>query len=175
MFIVTSQQLEPKILYILRGVSGSGKSTLARYLVSGDESKIFSTDDFFGTTEEEYKLNFDPQKLHLYHQMNLDRVVDAMKAGITPLAVDNTNTRAWEPKKYVEAAQEFGYRVEIKEPESDIWQRTRPLLGTQDDSELDEVAEILSQLNQHGVPKKAILNMLKRWQPDITVEDILNS
>ena len=47
----------------MRGISGSGKSYLAKSLAEGDESKIFSTDDFYGKTKEEYIKNWDVSKI----------------------------------------------------------------------------------------------------------------
>ena len=161
---------EAKVLYIMRGVSGSGKSTLANSLA--DPSNIFSTDDFFGHGDE-YVKNFNPSKLGEAHQWNQDRVIEAMSKGINPIVVDNTHTQAWEAKPYVKAALKNGYEVIIKEPNSPMW---KVVLDTiEKDGDLDSVAEKLSSLNKHGVPKEAIEKMLQRYEPNITVDKILDS
>ena len=43
------------------------------------------------------------------------------------------------------------------------------------DGDLNSVAEKLSSLNKHGVPKEAIERMLQRYEPNITVDKILDS
>ena len=98
-------------MYITRGISGSGKSTLAKTLAP--KENIFSTDDFF-MVDGEYR--FDPKKLGEYHKKNQQRVEEALKKGISPIVVDNTNTQGWEIKPYVELADKYGYGVELKEP-----------------------------------------------------------
>ncbi len=88
----------PKILYILRGVPGSGKSFKAKEL-AGNTGVIFSTDEFWGTDPETYRKNWDQaiadnnylSKLDEYHNKNYQRTVDALKRGISPIIVDNTN------------------------------------------------------------------------------------
>jgi tRNA uridine 5-carbamoylmethylation protein Kti12 len=57
----------PKTLYIMRGVPGSGKSTLAKQLAEGDESKIFSTDDYW---MKDGTYQFDPKMLGNAHEWN---------------------------------------------------------------------------------------------------------
>lgn len=145
---------QEKILYVMRGISGSGKSTLAKQL--GQNGVIFSGDDYF-MEDGEYK--FDPAKLQEAHQWNQNRTAQAMRKGISPIVADNTNTQAWEMKPYVEEAIKNGYRVEIREPNTP-WK-----------FDSDE----LVQRNTHGVPQEAIKRMIDRWEPDPTIEDILQS
>jgi len=140
-----------KVLYIVRGVSGSGKSTLSRSLASVEN--IFSTDDFF-ILGGEYR--FDSSKLGFFHKKNQDRVKEAMMAGVFPIVVDNTNTMRWEMKPYVLLADEYGYRVEIRE--SLVPWRHDPVE--------------LAKRNLHGVPEVVIRSMLDRYEKDIGVDDI---
>lgn len=145
---------ESKVLYITRGISGSGKSTLARSLAP--KENIFSTDDLF-LVDGEYR--FDPKKLAEYHKMNKKRVEEAMKQGMSPIVVDNTNTQAREIKPYVLLADMYDYKVELKEPNTP-WKFD---------------ADELARRNNHGVPKQSIENMIKRYQNNLTIDDIRNS
>jgi NEDD4-binding protein 2 len=151
----TAQQEEKrKQLFIVRGISGSGKSTLSKQL--GQGGVIHSTDDLFMV---DGKYQFDVSKLTENHQANERRTEDAMKNGITPIVVDNTNVSFWEFRKYVELAQQYGYEVSFHEP-------TTPW-------KFD--AEELAKRNQHGVPLKGIRSMLKRWEHDPIVDKVLKS
>lgn len=143
-----------KILIIVRGCPGSGKSTLAKQLGKG--GVVLGSDDFFMVNG---KYEFDMSAIGDAHSWNVGRVEKAMKQNISPIVVDNTNTQAWEAKPYVELARKYGYNVEIKEP-------TTPW-------KFD--ANELTKRNTHGVPREAIEKMLRKWEPNITIEDILQS
>jgi NEDD4-binding protein 2 len=98
------KKAQQKRLFVMRGCPGSGKSTLAKQL--GQGGVVLGSDDFFminGTYQ------FDPNMLSDAHLWNQGRVLSAMKKGITPIVVDNTNTQSWEMKPYVEMAQKYGY------------------------------------------------------------------
>lgn len=138
-----------KTLIILRGLPGSGKSTLAKQL--GEGGVVYSTDDFF-MVDGEYK--FDPKKLGGYHADNVRRAERAMIEGITPVVVDNTNVSMYEFKNYIKLANEYGYKVEIHEP----------------DTEWKFDADELARRNTHGVPKEVIEKMIQRWDHDVTPE-----
>jgi len=145
---------QEKVVYIMRGISGSGKSTLSQQL--GEGGAIFSTDDFFMVNGE---YQFDRSFLGDAHFWNKSRAIEAMEKGVTPIVIDNTHVEAWEAKPYAEAAQSNGYRIEIQESQAP-WKFD---------------AEELAKRNSHGVPREIIDDMLKRWQPDMTVDDIMQS
>jgi len=148
------KKAQSKILYIIRGISGSGKSTMAQEL--GKNGKVFSTDDFFMVNG---KYEYDPEGLTYAHWWNMGRTEEAMKQSISPIVIDNTNTQAWEAKPYVQMALKYGYQIEIKEPNTP-WKFD---------------AEELAKKNKHNIPKEAIEKMIKKWEPNITIENILKS
>lgn len=148
-----------KTLTIMRGVPGSGKSTLANALanVPGvDTAPVFSTDDFF-MVDGEYR--FDPSRLGANHAANLARTVAALEAGTPHVIVDNTMTQAWEAREYCRAAVRLGYTVQFIEARAP-WARD---------------AGECARRNTHSVPEAAIVGMLARWEPDLTVEACLSA
>lgn len=147
-------QENDKVVYIMRGLPGSGKSTLAKEL--GQGGAVFSTDDVFMV---DGKYRFNPSMLGYAHTQTQLRVKNAIESGISPIVVDNTNVKAWEAKFYVEEALKHGYRVEIKEPDTP-WKFN---------------AEELAKRNTHNIPLAAIESKLRKWEPNINVEDILRS
>lgn len=95
-----------KIVYILRGVSGAGKSTLAAELAPS--SHICCADDFF---MEDGKYVWREQQLNKAHLECFKKYFELLELGYGPVVVANTNTTEREVKKYLDAAQEFGYTV----------------------------------------------------------------
>ena len=128
-------------VYIMRGVSGSGKSTKAREL-AGETGKIHSTDDYF---MKDGVYNFDPRLLGRNHMRNFSAFQNSLNQGIPIVICDNTNSRHWEYEKYVEAARNHGYEVEIV-------QMPHP----------DPV--VAAKRNAHGVPETTIRRLLVRWE-----------
>ena len=132
---------DKKRVIILRGVSGSGKSTMAREL-SGETGIIHSTDDYFMQGD---KYIFDPKNLHRNHQANLRAFRNSLSQGLSPVIVDNTNTRKWEYENYIKEAEKAGYEVEvISVPHPD--------------------PKVAAERNSHGVPEDMIRKMIKRWE-----------
>lgn len=148
-----------KVLIILRGLPGSGKSYLARKIVeisvgSRDyHNFIFSADDYF-IRRGVYQ--YDPMKLQDAHSFNQERAFDAMKRGVSPVIIDNTNTQMWEMKPYAVVAAEYAYIVEILEPNTPWAFNEREL----------------SKRNSHGVPRIKLKFMLERYERDVTAKRI---
>lgn len=185
-----------KVLIIMRGIPGSGKSTRANQLLqelgANPDGHIFSTDNFWipktresrrqgqsvNDIEEiaEYKANFDTNKLALAHRRNLDEFKRAVDNGVTPLILDNTNVKAFESRAYAEYAEKAEYTIKVEEPTSDWWKEYSPLLKDKkaNEKELDKFAHILFEKNKHGVPLQVIKNMIQKWQPNLTPNDILD-
>ncbi|XP_077197953.1 NEDD4-binding protein 2-like 2 [Paroedura picta] len=160
---VSQQSLEgslcesQKLLLILRGLPGSGKTTLSHILLGQRRDGIvFSTDDYFC---QQGGWSYNVGQLGAAHDWNQKRAKQAMEQGRSPIIIDNTNTQAWEMKPYVEAALEKCYRVEFHEP--DTWWKFDP--------------EELEKRNKHGVSREKIMQMLERYEYQISIPIVMNS
>ncbi|XP_060119426.1 NEDD4-binding protein 2-like 2 isoform X2 [Heteronotia binoei] len=146
-----------KQLLILRGLPGSGKTTLSRILLGQSRDGIvFSTDDYFCQQDG---WSYNVGQLGAAHDWNQKRAKQAMDQGRSPIIIDNTNTQAWEMKPYVEAALGKFYRVEFHEP--DTWWKFDP--------------EELEKRNKHGVSREKIIQMLERYEYQISIPIVMNS
>ncbi len=163
-FFETSNQ---RVLIIMRGVSGTGKSTRARQLAANG-GEIFSTDDYFGQGQD-YKDNFDQSLLPQAHQWNISRVEQAMKNGLSPIIVDNTNIMPYEAKPYVLLAKQHGYETKIEEPQSDHWRQIQDL-----HRQIQDLSGQLAGKNLHGAPPEVISQMISQYHP-YGLEDAENS
>tara|TARA_B100000941_G_C28449734_1_gene524362 strand:- start:450 stop:980 length:531 start_codon:yes stop_codon:yes gene_type:complete len=168
-----------KKLIIMRGLPWTGKSYTAKE-IAGEEGLIFSTDEYFYTQikpEKPDQYSFHPRFLGHAHKWNYVRTTLAINEGHPLVIVDNTNTTASEPKKYVEYAINQDYEVEVQEPTSDRWMEIRELLYSKkaNKSELKEWAKKLAEgsAETHNVPQNAIERMMWRWECDLTPEIIL--
>jgi NEDD4-binding protein 2 len=148
----------------MRGVPGSGKSTAAKMFALPEN--IFSTDEFWGP---EYK--FDFKRIGEAHKWNQQRVADAMRDGITPIVVDNTNITTKDMSPYVDFASFFGYKVILKESAHPQWLKTVELLKdkAKNAQEIDEVAKFFTANNIHKVPYEVVRRMLDKWQQVPTI------
>lgn len=153
---IKNSKEEKKNLYILRGLAGSGKSTLAQELIKGTKGVIYSSDDYF-YKDGIYK--WDGGKLKQAHDWNKKRALQAFQKGITPVVIDNTNSKCWEAKFYVQQGLTYGYNIEIKEPDTP-WRKN---------------PSELAKRNKHNVPLETIVKMLERWEEPFTVDTILQS
>lgn len=95
-----------KIVYILRGVSGAGKSTLAAELAP--PSHICCADDYH---MEDGVYKWKAENLYETHYECFKKYFELLELGYGPVVVANTNTTEREFKKYLDAANEFGYTV----------------------------------------------------------------
>ncbi|KAI7801110.1 NEDD4-binding protein 2-like 2 [Triplophysa rosa] len=144
-------------LILLRGLPGSGKSTLARDLMSGGPNgTILSTDDYFF---QDNTYVFDSTLLADAHDWNQKRAEHAMSEGRSPVIIDNTNIKAWEMKPYVKMALKNGYKVDVREPETN-WK-------------YDPIQ--LEKRNTHGVPRETIEKMLDRFERPVDIDIVMNS
>ena len=157
----------------MRGIPGSGKSTKAKSLVGN--GKIHSTDDLIDAAGD-YKEFFAKMvadqvakksdafaPLHNMHVKNLSNAIESMKAGESPVIIDNTNIKHADAKAYVKAALELGFADDnIKFVD----------IGT---AGLD--AEKLAARNQHGVPLDKIKQMIDTHtlQGPMTLKSVLDA
>ena len=132
-------------LVIMRGLPGSGKSTLARKL-AGNSGIICGADDYFYDEKGVYQ--FNPSLLPKAHGACKQKVKTAMEKGISPIIVDNTNTRRSEYRQYVAMAEEHGYNIEFAVPNTPwAWN-----------------VEELARKTTHGVPIETIQKMYDRFE-----------
>ena len=100
-------------LIVMRGIPSSGKSTKAKEL-AGSKGVIHSTDDVIeakGDYNEFFAnmiANKDFSPLSKVHSINIKNLINSLKAGISPVILDNTNIKQNEPKEVVKAALEMG-------------------------------------------------------------------
>lgn len=154
-----------QILNIMRGIPGSGKSTEAAKRVGN--GIIHSTDtliekamnyrDFFA----DMAATGDYKPLNRMHSLNLTNSINSMKAGITPIIIDNTNIKHADAKSYVVAALTMGYADEN--------------IHFVDVGTAGLTAEELAERNTHGVPLDKIKQMMAshKGQGEITLQKVL--
>jgi predicted kinase len=154
-------------LDIMRGIPGSGKSTKAKSLVG--EGIIHSTDTLIEATGD-YRGYFkkmvdsgDWSEHGRMHNRNFLNAKGSMLEGVSPVVIDNTNIKASEPKKYVEAALKMGF------DEANI--------RIVDVADGGVSAEVLVERNSHGVGMKTIKRMTDshRGVGKLTVSKILEA
>ncbi|KAB0389711.1 hypothetical protein E2I00_004455, partial [Balaenoptera physalus] len=136
---------------------------------------IFSTDDFFFREDGAYEFNPDfLEEAHEWNQKRGDKFLStplgnpivhidctrkAMRNGISPIIIDNTNLHAWEMKPYAVMALENNYEVIFREPD------TRWKFNVQE----------LARRNIHGVPREKIHRMKERYEHDVTFYSVLHA
>jgi len=141
---------------IMRGVSGSGKSFKARQLAA-DKGVICSADHFF-----EERGSYDPAFLKVAHILCQGRAIEALRKGVAVVIIDNTHTMKWELKvlkPIVQYAQSLGYSVKIEEPDTQWWK--------------DRDVQELFKRSSHNVPIEYTEKTVKRYEENVTIEDIL--
>jgi len=156
-----------QVMIIMRGIPGAGKSTKAKTLVG--DGVIHSTDTVIESMGD-YRAFFavmieskDYAALHKAHDTNFKNAKKSMKAGVSPVIIDNTNIKANEPKKFVVEALTMGYddaNIQIVD------------VGT---GGLD--AEALATRNSHGVPLDKIEAMIQSHASvgELTLKKILEA
>jgi len=99
-----------KTLYIVRGLPGSGKTTFIESITQN-----YVEADMYHEKVVDGKLIYDwkPENVSLAHQWCYNQVEGLMEMGEEKIAVSNTNTTEKEFKKYIELANDFGYRYHV--------------------------------------------------------------
>lgn len=96
--------VEPKNLYLFRGLPGSGKTSVAEALVT----HTVSADEFFDLF---YGGQFDANKLGKAHKWCRESTQRWMQQQVGSIGVHNTFTRIREMRDYFELAHRYNYRV----------------------------------------------------------------
>ena len=138
-----------KKILINRGIPGSGKSeSVFQYTRRNDidisDTLVCSTDHY---SECHGVYVFDIERLGLFHRLNKEDVERACQREIHYIFVDNTNITWKEIKPYVEIGLEYGYSIEILEPETE-WRYD---------------VDACFKRNQHEVPLETIQKMREKW------------
>lgn len=168
MKIVKSQFESNKKLYILRGPSGTGKSTLAETLGA---KAVFSADNYFMQGD---KYVFNPSKLSSAHGQCQAKTKDALRKGISPVAVDNTFTTRKEITPYMQLAQAYGYTVEFIEPDWD--EQLKHPDGTWNVERIAELQKNPDRVKMNkSLNKEIIEKMVNRYQYGLKPEDFLQT
>jgi predicted kinase len=136
--------------------------------------------------KETYRSRWSPDTLGQAHGWNYGRFRGAVEAGVPMLIVDSVNGKARDMRGYVKLGEAHGYTITIWEPTSPWWLDHKEMLRDKqaNGTALEDFARFLAGFhqgyeakygakgNQHGVPLDAIRNMIRRWQPDLTVDDV---
>jgi len=136
-----------KTLLLIRGLPGSGKTTLAKELAALQPGAVcVAADDFFMVHG---KYCFDPTLLTEVHE-RCERAAElAMRNAASLVIIHNTFSQRWEMQRYMNYAEEHGYRVSV----IDLFNAGLSI---------DELVE----RNVHGVPPIAVERMWQRWEHD---------
>ena len=152
-----------KILVIIRGCPGSGKSTLARTILkecnitNNPYIHIHSTDNFFYLNGRgRYIMERD--RLEQAHKWNGANVLNVIRQYLTPIIVDNTNTRLSHMEEYASMAVSAGYVIEVIEPDTP-WA-----------FDIDQ----LKLRNTHNIPEDRLYFMLKKYDHNVTAATLLD-
>lgn len=168
-----------KVVYLMRGLPSCGKSTTAKKL-AGDSGVACETDDYFYSQvgDDPNRYDYRPDLLAAARRWNFERFRRAVDDGVSPVVVDRGNSLCPETQAYARHAVGRGYRVELREPESEWWREIRGLLADKrrNGPALERWAERLAGMSRagHRVPVATIWGWMARWRPGLTVEDILN-
>ena len=168
-----------KLVYLMRGLPSCGKTYTARKL-AGAGGVICETDEYFYTQVGDDPTAYDYHKelMAKARQWNVQRFQQAVDNGRSPIIVDRGNSLSPETREYAQYAVDRGYRIELKEPESEHWQEIRVLLKYKHLTRpaLYDWADRLAGISRdiHRVPASVIRNWMDKWKHDLTVEDILN-
>lgn len=146
-------------MIIMRGAPGCGKTFLAREIINKTtkdcwSDHIFSSCDFFYNRDGRF--HFNRHHLGESHQWNIARMKSHVCSGWSPIIIDNTNIKKWEMTDYLKVAVQYGYLVEIIQPNTP-WSKS-----------VDE----LVTMNIHDVPKETIERMILTFE-STTVDELM--
>ncbi|MBC8870358.1 MAG: AAA family ATPase [Planctomycetes bacterium] len=167
-----------RTVYLMRGLPACGKSFTAREL-AGDTGIVLETDQYFYTEVGEDPACYDYSHglLPEARRWNFERFIRAIEEGISPIVVDRGNGLNPETQQFARYAVDYGYQVELREPESEWWQEIRVLLKYKSVTKeiLYQWADRLAEMSHstHRVPVATIRHWMDKWQHGLTIQDIL--
>jgi len=168
----------PKQLVLTIGLPSCGKSTMSRRMRREGDA-LFEFDEFFYTQVGDNPKSYDwaASRMDEAREWNLNRIIAAIDEGVPRVIVDSDNQAHSYTRSYVCHAVDRGYEVVFQEPDTPWWREISKLLrDKQANAErLERWAEKLSVMSRgtHRVGVGTFRRRIKRWLPDITVEDIL--
>nr|XP_015197358.1 PREDICTED: NEDD4-binding protein 2-like 1 [Lepisosteus oculatus] len=124
--------------------------------LKGENGKVLSSDDYF---KRNGKFDYNEQDQDKAHRENERKAWKAMKRGISPVIIDNTNVRLWYMKSYVEMADELHYTIEIVE---------------QKDNKKCSIEELYRR-TKGTIPMDKLQTMRDTFEEYETVDDIRNA
>lgn len=133
-----------KTLFLMHGLPGSGKSFRASQMKS-EGAHVFSNDSLLTTENGVYF--WDESRAILAHQKNQSLVAKAMRQGLTPIVLDNTNIKPYHVTPYVRLGKFYKYEYTLIE------------IDTPWALDVDE----LVKRNIHGVSKLVLEKMKKDY------------
>jgi predicted ABC-type ATPase len=134
------KEMIEKECFILKGIPGSGKSSVAKS-IAGEHGTVHEADTYHYVNGE-YK--FDPKNIASCHEQCFEDFKRSVLAGTARVIQSNTNTGKWQYKKYMELAEENGYRVIVMTVENHHGNESI-----------------------HGVPEETLVKMEKDLRKDI--------
>ena len=132
------------MLIVLRGLPGSGKT---RHVAKSQFSNkvVASADLWFETTKTEWA-GKHLEEAHAWAQEQARKGLELPDDAVVVFA-DNTHSRLWEYRPYIEMAEAAGHTVEIV----DLFDG-------------GETVEYLALRNVHNVPHSKVVQMADRWE-----------
>lgn len=134
-----------------------------------------------------YRAGWSPETVSKAHDWNYRRAYDAVSHGFPLVIIDSVFTKARDMRGYVAMGEKFGYKVQIQESESSWWKDHVHMLENKQANgrALEDFARFLAGFhegmskkygtkgNRHGVPLDTIRGMIRRWQTNLTPDDVM--
>ena len=161
---------ENKIVFLMRGCPGTGKSFAAKKL-AGNTGVVCETDSFFGPPGKDYHFNI--KKREQARTQNMKLFILSVQQGISPVIVDRGCGKGRRTWWYAKVAQLYGYKVKLAEPTSPWWKKM--IAERKWGGWPKNAVQILYEIQQgtHRVTYQAILRSIIRYDPTLTIKDIL--
>lgn len=152
-----------RVCVIMRGLPGSGKSFLAHEIIEETVKATENRDDHILSADKYFMVRgrylFKQENLSAAHDFCQRLFTQRASQGMSPLIVDNTNMMYWEMYYYLQVAVQYGYHIEIMEPNTP-WKSSEKKLALK---------------NIHSVPFESINRMKNKYENGLGVEAMLHA